>query len=263
MPENDYPTLLRLFAHVSDAIIQKVAEFAVRENWGDNLQVLSIYMDYNFEIAREQGLLKFAKDDSYCLWRVGHLVSTDGQPITVLFMKNRLENRQPFVATFVFKGESFEVSLGSASATTVREKAPKAPKYKYPKYRSDYKLQFNFDHYLRDHESRIREILPNLTPYQRFLVLYGAVTTAHRIAAQVAVPQWYRDKNAEAGGYKWLLPLRFNDPDTSLRPDLVAAIDPDETNKEYLVRTLLPPDYAYANARAVISSIDAKISQWI
>jgi hypothetical protein len=148
-------------------------------------------------------------------------------------------------------------------ADSIRVKAPKAPKYKYPKYRSDYKLQFNFDHYLKDHESRVKSILPNLSPYQRFLILLGAISAAHRIAAQVAVPQWYRDKNAEAGGYKWLLPLRFNDPDTSLRPDLVAALDPDDNNKEYLVRTLLPPEYAYANARAVISNIDAKISHCI
>jgi hypothetical protein len=124
-------------------------------------------------------------------------------------------------------------------------------------------LQFNFNHYLQDHESRMAAMLPELNPYQRFLMVYGAIIAAHRIAAQVAVPQWFRDKNAEAGGYKWLLPLRFHDPDTSEKPDFVAALDPDTESKEYLVRTILPPEWAYANARSIIANVDSKISNWV
>jgi hypothetical protein len=255
--------LLSEFAFVRPDIIKKVAEFAVKEKWGENEEDLSIlqkYIDYNFEIAYEQNLIKFAEDKSYCLWRVGHLVTDRGEPITILFVKNRLENKQPYLALFVFKGIEFDAKVGDS---TVREKAPKAPRYKFPSYHANYKLNFNFDHYLSDHESRVAAALPNLTSYQRYLIVLGAIQTAHLIASQVAVPQWFRDKNASAGGYKWLLPLRITDPDLSKKPDLVAALDPDNDSREYLVRTLLPPEWAYANARAVISSIDAKISHWV
>ena len=47
----------------------------------------------------------------------------------------------------------------------------------------------------------------------------------------------------------------------SEKPDFVATLAPDETYKEYNVRTLLPPAYAYGHARAV-SGRDPQFRTW-
>lgn len=242
-----------------------IAEHAVQEDWGPGFSHLARYVDYNFEIAHNLGMIKYEGDNSetahYCLARVGNLVSATGEPITMAFVKNNVQYKQPWRFFFVFRGDRFNLIFGDNGA--IEEDAPPAVVYAPPEYHAEYRLKWNFDHYLKQHEARVDEVLPTcLSDYQRFLFIYGAVTAAHAIAQQIAVPEWHRDRAAATGSYKWFLPLYLDGIDSSQRPTLVAAVDPDDAHRECLVRTLLTPDMAYPNARAICFN-NARIRQWM
>jgi len=70
-----------------------IAEAAIDESWGQNHRYLHDYIRDNFEIAYKQGKVKVHPEDKYCLFRVGTLVTREGEPITVLGTKNQQSGR--------------------------------------------------------------------------------------------------------------------------------------------------------------------------
>lgn len=235
-----------------------VAEFSIKEPWGESLQYLERYVDYNFEISYGQNLVLEDPEGTWAIWRVGNLVTPEGEPISILCLRNRMEGKQPYHFARVFRARRIDINANGHSA---RLEAPVGPAYPIPSYKPGYALVYDFDHYLRDNRQRAEERLPNLTDRQRFLCIYGAAQLAHKRGEQASVPQWYRDKNAECGSFQWLLPLHLIHEDLSRKPDLVATLQPDDAYGEYRVRTLLPPEWAYPNARA-ISSRDPHFRMW-
>ncbi|MFC7761092.1 DUF3825 domain-containing protein [Catellatospora bangladeshensis] len=174
-------------------------------------------------------------------------------------MKNRLSGKQPYFYKRLFARERFVVR--DDDNVEHDEEAPPAPDYEIPPYHPEYKLAYNFEHYLDDHEPRMEERFPALTTHQRFLCIYAALELAHKRGNQAAVPQWYCDRNADEGSYQWLLPLYVTTEDLSIKPDLVATLSPQPEYAEYNVRTLIPPEYAYSHARAV-SGRDPQFRTW-
>jgi hypothetical protein len=254
----DFAYFPRALAAGDKDYLTYIADFALKENWGDRLRYLERYVDSNFQLAYEQGLVQEAPDKSYALWRVGNLVSRDNEPISILCTRNRTAGaRQPYYFTRVFNSRRFDIIV-EGQRTTVN--APDPPKYQVPPYHPEYDLTYRFDHYLRDNKERAEQTFPTLNDNQRFLCIYAAAQLAHRRGSQ-AVPQWYRDKRADRGSYQWLLPLFINEDDISQKPDLVATLDPDDAHREYRIRTLLPPEWAYPHARA-ISGHDPQFRTW-
>lgn len=235
-----------------------VAKAAIDENWGQDYRYMYDYIRDNFEIAFKQGKVKEHPEKKYCLFRAGTLVTREGEPITVLGLANQQCGREPYVYKTVFTRPRFCVRVGNDEFP---ETPPPPPEYDPPPYFADYRLVYNFVHYLDDHERRVEERFPKLTPHQRFLCIYAALELAHKRGTQAAVSQWYCDRNAEEGGYQWLLPLFVTSENLSEKPDFVATLAPDEAYKEYNVRTLLPPEYAYGHARAV-SGRDPQFRTW-
>lgn len=235
---------------------EHVAEAAINENWGPDNRYLYDYIRDNFELAYEQNKVKVHPE--YCLFRAGALTTREGEPITILATKNRQSNKQPYVYKTVMTRQRFTVMVGDREFP---ETAPPAPEYGIPSYHAGYRPVYNFSHYLDDHESRVEQKFPKLTPHQRFLCIYSAVELAHKRGAQAAVPQWYCDKNAEEGGYQWLLPLYITSENLSDKPDFVATLAPNEEYQEYNIPTLLPPEFAYGHARAV-SGRDPQFRSW-
>lgn len=238
--------------------LDDVREAAIKEEWGQDDSYLRTYIADTFEIAYKQGLVYEHPERLFCLWRVGHLVTREGEPLTILGTKNRLSGKQPYVYTKVFDRRRFTVRTDDGD---FQQAAPKDCQHQIPPYKTDYRLVYNFQHYLDDHEDRAVEKLPNLTPHQRFLCIYAALELAHKRGAQSAVPQWYRDKNAESGTYQWLLPLHIKSENISEKPDLVAVLHAMDEYQEYNVPTLLPPEWAYGHARAV-SGRDPYFRSW-
>ncbi len=216
------------------------------------------YIRDNFEIAYKEGKVKLDPNERYCLWRVGSLSTREGEPITILAMKNRVSGKQPYVYTRVFSRTRFTVRVDREE---MPEAAPESPEYDVPPYHAEYRLTYNFNHYLEDHESRVEERFPKLNAHQRFLCIYAALGLAHKRAQQSAVPQWFCDRNAQEGEYEWLLPLHITSENISEKPDLVAILQPNDEFKEYNVPTLVPPEWAYGHARAV-SGRDPQFRSW-
>lgn len=231
---------------------------AIDENWGQDDRYLAQYLGDNFEIAHMQGKVQEKGEGLYCLWRAGTLTTREGNPITMLGVKNKLTGKQPYVFKYLFDRQRFTVKVDGEE---FKETAPEPPAYEAPQYEKDFKLVYNFAHYLDDHEERVAESFPNLTPHQRFLCIYAALELAHKRGAQAAVPQWYRDRNASAGNYQWLLPLHVKSENISEKPDLVAVLQPLVEYQEYNIPTLVPPDWAYGHARA-ISDFDPQFRSW-
>ena len=192
------------------------------------------------------------------MWRVGTLTTREGEPISILATRNRLTGKQPYVFRHIFDRSRFTVRLDDSE---VAETAPPASEYTPPDYHSDYKLTYNFSHYLEDHETRGAEKFPNLNAHQRFLCIFAALELAHKRAPQSAVPQWYCDRKAPEGEYQWLLPLHITSENIDEKPDFVATLTPMDEYREYNVRTIIPPEWAYGHARAV-SGRDPQFRTW-
>jgi hypothetical protein len=236
--------------------IDYIARFAIRENWGPENRFLDTYVDWNFELAHDQGLVAEAEDKSYALWRVGNLLTPDGEPITIACTRNRNPAREPYYFVRVFDKRRFILQVEGKRTPL---EALGAPIYDVPAYHADYELTYQFRHYLEDHEERATAGMPTLNDHQRFLCIYAAANLAHK--RREGVPQYYRDKRAPHGNYQWLLPLYINQDDVSKRPDFVATLHPIDEHREYSIRTLLPPEWAYPNARA-ISARDPQFRTW-
>ena len=106
-----------------------------------------------------------------------------------------------------------------------------------------------------------RSVFRSSPPTRGFFARTPPWNSCTKRGTQAAVSQWYCDRKAEEGGYQWLLPLFVTSENLSEKPDFVATLAPDETYKEYNVRTLLPPAYAYGHARAV-SGRDPQFRTW-
>lgn len=239
-----------------DDYLDYIATYALKENWGDDRRYLVRYVDYNFQLAFEQGLVNEAPDGAYALWRVGNLVTRDNEPISIFCARNRIEGKQPYYFVRVFNSRRCGIRVGGQE---LEVPAPPSPRYDPPEYQADYDLVYQFEHYLEDNKERAEQALPGLTEHQRFLCVFASAHLAHKRGAAVA--QWYRDKRADSGTYQWLLPLHITHDDVSGRPDLVATLDPDDAHREYRIRTVLPPSWAYPNAR-VLSGRDPQFRAW-
>ncbi|MDR0816449.1 MAG: DUF3825 domain-containing protein [Desulfovibrio sp.] len=221
---------------------KKLADMAITESWGQDNDYLNKYCVINFEIAYEQNLILENDNDEFAVWRIGHLTTSDGLPIYALFEKNSMEGKQPYYLKTFVRGSKIFFSKRDGTKISV-DPTPEEPNYEIPKYDNKKIIQYNWDHYLSDRETRIKEILKINNERITYVSIFGAAELSHRLWRQCATPQYHN------GRFQWLLPLYITQANYSARPDLVATLDEDGDN--YLLRTLLPPEWAYPQARAV------------
>ncbi len=239
---------------------ERIAETAVQEDWGPNYSYLQSYCYLNFEIAYAQNLLYIDAEQRFAVWRIGHLVTDDGTPIYALFFENSLQERQPFKLVSILATHNLVINYRperNGRAERIHIATPPAPpKYQIPAYQPQYRIEYNWEHYFREHRLRMEECLPNIPERLRYLGVFGAVELAHRLHHLNAIPQFYN------GNYQYLLPLYITHAHINKRPDIVAALREDRDRGVYTVPTLLLPEMAYANARAIATNI-AQFRSWI
>lgn len=240
------------FAYFAEAgWLANLGRMAMPENWGRDNRYLRVYCEANLSIAVNEGLLYQDPNGRFVVWRVGHLVTTDGLPIYMYFVKNVIENRQPWFYVGTLAARRLVIKYrpygGGEEERILIDNPPRAPDYRYPEYHPEYKIEYQWAHFLEEHESRMKQYLPEIVnPRTLYVAIFGATELSHRLQRH-AVPQYYR------GRYQWLLPLYITRSDLS-RPDLVAALEEDSDRGVYVARTLLPPEAAYGHARAVALS---------
>ncbi len=168
------------FAYLQKDWLSYVAEYAIKENWGANHDYLQTYCQNNFEIAHNQGLILIDPEERFSIWRVGHLVSPDGVPIYVYFTKNQREGRQPFFLARVIATRNlvirYRASRNAEEERITINHPPIEPRYEIPEYHPQHYIEYNWDHYLVEHKSRMDEQLPGVDNERvKYLSIFGAV----------------------------------------------------------------------------------------
>jgi hypothetical protein len=224
--------------------LNRLADLLSQENWGEDHRFLQYYCLVNFDIALNQHLIYENQEFGFAAWRIGHLTSPDGIPVYMIFERNKVENRQPYIlkniiaTRYPFYQKSRDEKYGFPPLLE--------PVYHIPPYGWENKIQYNWNHYLQDRKSRLEQFLAEITNDRiRYLAIFGAVESSHRLWRQNAIPQYYD------GTYGYLLPLFITHVDFARPPDLVATLFEDVENEIYIAGTLLPPEWAYPYARAI------------
>jgi hypothetical protein len=220
------------------------------EHWGEDLRILETYVHSNFELAREQGLLREADDGSSLVFRVGDLSSIVNEPISIVCERNSRIGKQPYRFKGVVAKRRITVDVDGHEALVMD--APPAPTYEKILYHRSYRLDLSHvGHFVSENRSRVDEALAERTERERLCSIVGGLELAHARGDEIAIAQWYRDRNANTGSYQWLLPLHIVNDDLSGRPEWLATLEPRDGANEYYVRTLLPVEMAYPHARVV------------
>lgn len=252
------------FAYVPalNDLLARIAQLAMREDWGDNLSFLRDYCFTNFDLASEQGLIWEDVEKRFAIWRIGTLVTNQGMSLYGYFARNDLENRQAYVLKTILPSWPNNLVIRYRSSWSGPEERilipdpPNAPSYDPPPYQSHYAIDINWGHILLEHASRLREHLSGLSGRPLELCIFGSVQYSHRLAERLKVPQYYD------GRYQWLLPLYITHENYHKAPDLVASLDSEDYPNTYVVKTVLAPEWAYSKARAIALNT-AHLSTWL
>ncbi len=257
---------LKEFAWIRDpkAMCETIAKKAIQEKWGTKenpYAYLERYLQINFELAYAQKLIYYDPDGRFAVWRIGTLVTDDGTPIFAYFTKNTVEGKQPWFFVSILWGRKLTIRYRPPSKAEEElipiPNLPQAPSYEPPSYHPEYMIEYNWEHFLEERRSRLKEYLPEIENERLlYLAIFGAVELSHRLWQRLAVPQYHR------GRYQWLLPLFITHADHSRKPNFVAPLDEDPERGVYIVRTLLPPEWAYPNARAISTNV-SQFQSWI
>lgn len=252
------------FAYVPNlnGILERIAQLAIQENWGESHSFLRDYCFTNFDLASEQGLIWEDPDKRFAIWRIGTLVTNQGMSLYGYFVRNELENRQDYVLKTVFPSWPnnlvirYQPSWNSREERIVIPDPLSAPSYGPPPYQGHYAIDINWGHILLEHPSRLRELLSGLSGRPLELCIFGSVQYSHRLAERLSVPQYYD------GRYQWLLPLYITHENYNKSPDLVAPLDSEDYPNTYVVKTVLAPAWAYSKARAIAVNT-TQLAPWL
>ena len=88
-----------------------VVAAAINEEWGEDLRYVRDYIHDNFELSYAQSLVREDPDKRYAFWRVGHLTTREGEPVTIVVIKNRLSGRQPYSYRYTFDRARFDIKF--------------------------------------------------------------------------------------------------------------------------------------------------------
>lgn len=239
---------LYTFAYHAPKWLEVVHGNLKAESWGKDYKILELYLRANFEIAKQQQKVLENEENGFAIWRAGYLMTPSMDPVWMYYERNDDKYRQKWNFAGVKIGESPILGVDAADYSVCYD----APQFN-PKW-DIYIDPRNFRHILEDNRDRLRAVLGEdvtKNPHRLFRTIYGEVMLERKEAAGV-IPQWYM------GGYNFLMPLSLTQPDSV---DLTAALTIDDTMERYQLRTLLLPQYAYANARAIVKS-KAQFAAW-
>ena len=227
------------FAYHHEGWLKEIHDVLKDEPWGKTLKPLELFVRSNFEIAKEQG--KVFEDDSrgIAVWRPGYSVNAVSDPIFLVYKKNHVKGRQKWAFDRVHTGHCPVETNGVGLNVS----------YNPPEFNSEWKIfisQQAVEYIMRANHGRLREVFGEKLASNEhliFRVIYAEIHLKQKEAN--VIPQWYR------GEYQFLMPLSLSDPS---KVELTATLQPNPSLKQYDVRTLLYPHYAYSYARSVVRS---------
>lgn len=231
-------TSLRRFAFLPDEKLGRLAADASPENWGKNNFALEKYLAVHiiWSILQE----RYTHSSDQLNFAAGHLQSTNGTPLYLVFKRNDVPGKQPWVLRHVGKQIA-------ASNLPLPAKIPEPPRLV-----SGAEIIICDDHIFRGDNERVK-FLHGLPPITQICAVTGAIQWSLHRALQVSYYHY--------GKISYLVPLYFSSRENlRLAPDLVAPVE--VHSDRLLVRTLLYPGFAYANARVTAERGD-QLPAWL
>jgi len=235
------------FARHGNDWLEQISNIAKDEPWGNSLKPLELYIRANFEIAKQQGKVYEDESKGIAVWRPGFLVNKVSDPIWLVYKVNPHKNRgkQPWMFERVHTGRcpvqiSEELSIS----------------YSPPEFKPDWNIYISqkaIEHIMTHNQDRLKKVFGPLSNNEHlvFRVIYAEIHLKKKESN--VIPQWYR------GEYQFLMPLNLTNAGSV---ELTATLEPNPATKQYDVRTLLYPHYAYAHARAVVKSYSSFVD-WL
>jgi len=92
---NEVVARLRGFAHVPYSLLERLRDDALAEVWGQNFFVLEKYLAVNLAWSIEQE--KYTQSENQFYLTAGNLQTRYGTPLYLVFERNNVPGRQPFV----------------------------------------------------------------------------------------------------------------------------------------------------------------------
>jgi hypothetical protein len=229
---------LHRFAYVPDAVLDKLANDALSEHWGRTNFVLEKYLAIHLPWSIEQG--RFTTGERQFYVTAGHLQTRYGTPLYLVLQRSDEAARSPW--RLVAAG-----SHVSAPELPIPPDIPPAPAFE-----RGAEIVMSHDHILGDNGERV-PFLQSTPPVAQMCALAGAIQWSLNRGLQLA--NWY------FGQMNLLVPLYLKSRENITRmPDLIAPVQVSPGN--LLVRTILAPHMAYANARVAVQRHD-QLPAWL
>ena len=229
---------LHRFAFIPNEQLDRLADTALRENWGKNNYVLKKYLAVHVAWSVEQG--KFTEGENQFYVTAGHLQTRYGTPIYLAFGRNKSQGRVPFYLEAVKSGMS-------------APKLPVPPEIPKPiEIQAGVEIVMMHDHILNDNAGRVK-YLAQTPRVAQMCAVSGAIQWS--LNRKLHLAYWYY------GQMSYLVPLYLNSrEDITLAPDLIAPIQVNPGS--LLVRTVLEPVMPFANARVAVQRHD-QLPHWL
>jgi hypothetical protein len=235
------------FAYHHEGWLDEIHDILKEEPWGKSLKPLELYLRANFEIAKEQGKVYENEETGIAVWKPGYLVNTASDPLFLVYKKNHLKGKQVWSFDKVHTGLVPVDTNGQNLNIT----------YESPEFNPDWRIHISqkaIEHIMRHNQGRLKEVFGDqlaTNEHLIFRVIYAEIHLKQKEAN--VIPQWYR------GEFQFLMPLSLSNP---AKVELTATLQPNPALKQYDVRTLLYPHYAYSYARSVVRNYNSFVD-WL
>ncbi|MFB8340894.1 DUF3825 domain-containing protein [Brucella cytisi] len=229
---------LHRFAFIPNDHLERLADIALPENWGNNHHVLKKYLAVQIAWSIEQAQFTQGNDQFYVT--AGHLQTRYGTPIYLAFARNRNQNREPFYLVAV-------ESNMSAPALPVPPEIPMPSDIPI-----GVEIVMMHDHILDDNSDRV-PFLRDTPRVAQMCAVSGAIQWS--LNRKLHLPYWY------FGRMSYVVPLYLSSrEDITQAPDLIAPIQVNP--QSLLVRTVLKPVMPFGNARVAVQRHD-QLPHWL
>lgn len=229
---------LHRLAYIPDAVLARLSQEALSENWGNDNFVLEKYLAAHVAWSIEQE--RFTTSDSQLYISAGWLQTRYGTPLYLVFERNSVPGKQPWV----LKHAGSRISAPQFPIPPAIPEGTPIPR--------GVEIVLSHDHILDENTDRV-SFLSKTPPVAQMCAVAGAIQWA--LNRELQVPYWYH------GRMNYVVPLYLTSRENvALAPDLVAPVEISE--QLLLVRTVLLPHMPYANARIAARRHD-RLPPWM
>lgn len=235
-----------------EAPYERLSRLAKTEGWnfqrtefhkeGQRFPILVNYLNYTFLRVQELGLIVYSDDGDRACFNTG-LQTENEKDIYATFYRNKgaVEHNRPDWTLFGFF-DSYSKRLSDFRplpdiATYIEQSSDLV-------FDTSCNIEVNYDHLFQDHQDRLPEVLRGNKTLAISAIQGSIELLKDKIVRnyKIAIPHWYEGK------IQLLLPLNLTS-DTDA--DLALVAEKDSSGKIYRIKTALPMNMAYMDARLI------------